>query len=39
VGIERFRPNIVLEGIEAHDEDRLELLPIAGEGRRCSCAR
>ena len=29
VGIERFRPNIVLEGIEAHDEDRLELLRIA----------
>jgi uncharacterized protein len=22
VGIERFRPNLVLEGIEAHDEDR-----------------
>ena len=33
VGIERFRPNIVLEGLEAHDEDRLELLRIAtGEG-------
>ena len=29
VGIERFRPNIVLEGVEAHDEDRLELLRIA----------
>ncbi len=26
VGIERFRPNIVLGGIEAHDEDRVELL-------------
>ena len=24
VGIERFRPNIVLAGIEAHDEDRVE---------------
>ncbi len=23
VGIERFRPNIVLDGVEAHDEDRL----------------
>jgi uncharacterized protein YcbX len=23
VGIERFRPNIVLDGIEAHDEDRI----------------
>jgi uncharacterized protein YcbX len=33
VGIERFRPNIVLEGVEAHDEDRLDLLTIAtGEG-------
>ena len=32
VGIERFRPNIVLEGIEAHDEDRLELLRIAADG-------
>ena len=31
VGIERFRPNIVLEGVEAHDEDRLELLRIAAD--------
>lgn len=29
VGIERFRPNLVLEGVEAHDEDRLDLLRIA----------
>jgi uncharacterized protein YcbX len=29
VGIERFRPNIVLEGVEAHDEDRLGLLQVA----------
>lgn len=29
VGIERFRPNIVLSGVEAHDEDRLDLLRIA----------
>jgi uncharacterized protein YcbX len=29
VGIERFRPNIVLEGVEAHDEDRLDLMRIA----------
>ena len=29
VGIERFRPNIVLAGLEAHDEDRLELVSIA----------
>ncbi|WP_077000235.1 MOSC domain-containing protein [Variovorax sp. KK3] len=26
VGIERFRPNIVLAGIESHDEDRVEML-------------
>jgi hypothetical protein len=29
VGIERFRPNIVLVGLSAHDEDRLDLLEIA----------
>ncbi|MDM0012337.1 MOSC N-terminal beta barrel domain-containing protein [Variovorax sp. J22P168] len=28
VGIERFRPNVVLAGIEAHDEDRVETLHI-----------
>jgi uncharacterized protein len=28
VGIERFRPNILLDGIEAHDEDRLDTLTI-----------
>jgi uncharacterized protein len=33
VGIERFRPNIVLAGIEAHDEDRVEMLHVGtGEG-------
>jgi uncharacterized protein len=33
VGIERFRPNIVLSGLqEAHDEDRLGLVRIAAEG-------
>ncbi len=33
VGIERFRPNIVLGGIEAHDEDRVDALHIpTGEG-------
>jgi len=31
VGIERFRPNIVLSGLEAHDEDRLEALRIAAD--------
>jgi uncharacterized protein YcbX len=29
VGIERFRPNIVLAGVEAHDEDRVETLHVA----------
>lgn len=29
VGIERFRPNIVLAGFEAHDEDRVEMLHVA----------
>ena len=32
VAMERFRPNIVLSGIEAHDEDRLDLLQIAADG-------
>ena len=33
VGIERFRPNVVLSGLDAHDEDRLdELLIATGEG-------
>jgi uncharacterized protein YcbX len=25
VGMERFRPNVVLAGVEAHDEDRLDV--------------
>ena len=29
VGVERFRPNLVLGGIEAHDEDRLGPMHIA----------
>jgi len=29
VGIERFRPNIVLAGLQAHEEDRLELIRVA----------
>ena len=28
VGIERFRPNVVLAGVDAHDEDRLDLLQV-----------
>ncbi len=31
VTIERFRPNIVLAGIEAHDEDRVSVLHISAE--------
>jgi uncharacterized protein YcbX len=31
VGIERFRPNIVLAGLEAHDEDRLDTIRIAAD--------
>jgi uncharacterized protein YcbX len=31
VGMERFRPNIVLEGIEAHDEDRVDVLHLAAD--------
>jgi uncharacterized protein len=33
VGIERFRPNIVLAGLEAHDEDRLDVVRIAAGGQ------
>ena len=29
VGIERFRPNIVISGVESHDEDRLAELRVA----------
>ena len=28
VGMERFRPNLVLSGLQAHDEDRLDVLHI-----------
>lgn len=31
VGIERFRPNIVLAGLDAHDEDRLDVMRIAAQ--------
>jgi hypothetical protein len=31
VDMARFRPNLVLDGIEAHDEDRLDLLRVATE--------
>lgn len=29
VGVERFRPNLVLAGLAAHDEDRIDMLRIA----------
>jgi uncharacterized protein YcbX len=32
VGMERFRPNLVLEGVEAFDEDRLDVLDIDAGG-------
>ncbi|MBK8073317.1 MAG: MOSC N-terminal beta barrel domain-containing protein [Ramlibacter sp.] len=32
VGMERFRPNLVLEGVEAFDEDRLDVLEIDAGG-------
>ncbi len=32
VGVQRFRPNIVLAGLEAHDEDRLQTFNIAASG-------
>lgn len=31
VGVERFRPNIVLSGMQAHDEDRVAMFELAGE--------
>ena len=30
VGMERFRPNVVIAGVEAHDEDRVDMLRIEG---------
>ncbi|BEU95571.1 MOSC N-terminal beta barrel domain-containing protein [Acidovorax sp. DW039] len=32
VGVERFRPNVVLGGVEAHDEDRIEGVRLEVEG-------
>jgi uncharacterized protein len=32
VGIERFRPNLVLAGLEAHDEDRLDVIRVEAGG-------
>ena len=34
VGIERFRPNVVLGGVDAHDEDRVDLVRVEGEDGR-----
>ena len=30
VGIERFRPNVVLGGVDVHDEDRVDLVRVEG---------
>jgi uncharacterized protein YcbX len=30
VGLERFRPNVVLDGLDAHDEDHVDTLAFAG---------
>jgi uncharacterized protein YcbX len=32
VGIERFRPNIVLSGLQAHDEDRVGVMQVQADG-------
>jgi uncharacterized protein YcbX len=32
VGMERFRPNLVIAGVEAHDEDRIDGLHILADG-------
>jgi uncharacterized protein YcbX len=29
VGMERFRPNVVLAGVQAHDEDRVDMVRVA----------
>ena len=39
VGIERFRPNIVLAGLEAHDEDRAQTLHAGARGRETIARR
>lgn len=38
VGVERFRPNLVVGGWEAHDEDRVAELHIAAEGGAATLA-
>ena len=32
VGMERFRPNLVLAGVEAHDEDHFDMLQLEADG-------
>lgn len=32
VGMERFRPNVVLAGVDAHDEDRVDRVHVEGDG-------
>lgn len=31
VGVERFRPNVVIDGVDDHDEDRIDTLYIGGD--------
>lgn len=31
VGVERFRPNIVIDGVDDHDEDRIDTLYVGGD--------
>lgn len=39
VGVERFRPNVVLGGVDAHDEDRIDGVHIAvGQGDEADTA-
>jgi uncharacterized protein YcbX len=33
VGMERFRPNVVIDGVQSHDEDRIDLLRIDAAAR------
>lgn len=32
VGMERFRPNVVLAGVDAYDEDRVDMIHVEGDG-------
>jgi hypothetical protein len=38
VGMERFRPNVVLAGVQAHDEDRVDMLRMAVGQQEVHCS-